>query len=965
MKKRPFGLVETCRKALPIVVTLLVSLLVSCHRGKPQIHDGDDRLARIDSMMGKISDVDSLEALAQQSHEQNDKQAEMLALNHKGIRLRRLSRFTESIDAHNRGLQLAESQDDTIGLVMMLSSLGEDYRRLGEFSKATGYYFKSLKLCDDFSDQNHEAIIRTVALTLNGLGNIEMELCDYAIADSVLREALKREQMLGNNVGIAVNYSALGRIKHDLGELDSAWYYQRKSMEYNELGGNEKGVALCHLHSGELHEAENRFSHAVEEYRIAYDKLKETGDTWHWLDACLALARVSILLGEVETARGYIDEAEAESYRIGSKEYQAETHMIHYELSLLQGDAQEALQQYVRGTELQDSIYGRQKSEEMRAERNRYQTGRMSDELDVLNRDLNNLKRTRNMQIAFTLLVLLMAGAIILALMYAMRVRVRTQRLMRQVEETRSLFFTNVVHQLRTPLSAIMGSIDAIIAEGKEADNAYLATQRENCEIIERQGNNLLELVDRILEVGSVRSAITDLDWSTGDLVTFMHMVIDSYHDRCVERHIELTYASRESSVEVDLVPRYVVTIMSSLLENAISYTPDYGKITVTTSVEDGQIILRVADNGMGIGKDDLPHVFEPFYRSAIAESMVEGVGIGLTVVRDMTMALGGTIAADSMKDHGSVFTVKLPCRHPRGVKQRLEDGMASLLLGKRRHEHQAPSTKLIPDQPARDGAPTVLVVEDHTDVARLVGLVLGNSYQVHYATDGEQGLAKAAELEPDLIITDVKMPLKDGVELCRQVRNTPRLCHIPVIILSARNADADRVRGIRAGADAYLVKPFVREELLTWVENLLENRRLLRETFSAAAVPQPATASQQAANSIGSEDAEAFLDEFAREVEKQFSEGPKVDLDKVARHFKMGEIQLRRKIQTLTGKNVLAHISQLRMEKAMTLLQNSPDTVLIGDIALKCGFQDVAYFSRVFRQHYGMTPTQARHSHG
>ena len=314
-----------------------------------------------------------------------------------------------------------------------------------------------------------------------------------------------------------------------------------------------------------------------------------------------------------------------------------------------------------------------------------------------------------------------------------------------------------------------------------------------------------------------------------------------------------------------------------------------------------------------------------------------------------------------------SLFTVKLRCHHTVGVKERFEGNIKELLNAGRGSQHRLEERDILVDdtpQAGQDSQPVVLVVEDHVDVARLVGLVLGNKYQVHYATDGEQGLAKAIDLKPDLIITDVKMPLMDGVELCRNLRKSQQLCHIPIIILSARNADADRVRGIEAGADAYLVKPFVSEELRTWVVNLLENRKRLRAAFATGGATADGDGDVVAASlAVGNEDESKFLESFAHEVDKHFTDGTKIDFDKLALFFRMGESQLRHKVQVLTGKNVPAYITQLRMEKAMRLLQDSPADTLIGDIAAQCGIQDVAYFSRVFRQYYGMTPTQARNS--
>ena len=957
------GPMNKCREVVELTVRvvavalMLLLGLASCHHDKTSIHGDEKRYASLDSTMAAITDVDSLAAMAARAHNQHDELAEMLALKYQGQLLHKMARFDEAMQVHARGLEVATSIADTLEMAHALNNLGTDYRRRGDLSVANGYFYQSLKLTEAYTHNGSDEALKARITALNGIGKIEIEMCNYSTADSVLRESLRGEQRLDNYVGMAINYAFLGTIKRAIGDNDSAWVYFRKSMECNQLAGHQVGMARCHMHFGSLLGDERRFSHAQEEYKKAYDLLKQEGDNWHYLDACLALARVSILLGEKEEARGYLQEVEEQAQRIGSKEHLAEAYDIHYELALLEGNTQTALQHYVQSKELHDSIYGVEQYEKMNSQRIDYERTRSSGEIDVLNRDISHLKRMRTVQTIMLVLLVLMAGAIIAALIYAVRVRNRSQRLMRQIEETRSLFFTNVVHQLRTPLTAIMGAIDGILAEERqdESNKNYSQHQRENAELIERQGNNLLTLVDRILEVGGVRSAIKALDWQHGDAVTLIRMVVEGYRERCVERHIELTFSPCAVSIDVDTVPRYLIAIVSNLVENAINYSNELDRITVTTCVEKDMLVIKVADTGMGISKEDLPHVFEAFFRAAAAEQMVEGVGIGLTVVRDMAMAMGGDVDADSMKGHGAVFTVKLPCKHrSSGLLQRFD----GLVLEK---DTVAPRPVVNTSLPTGEGqtksdAPVVLIVEDHRDVAHLLGLVLCNDYKVIYATDGEQGYAQACDHQPDLIITDVKMPLMDGLELCRKLKQTRRLCHVPVIVLSARNSEADRVRGVEAGADAYLVKPFVLEEMRAWVKHLLESREMLREVFAA-----PAPGAQLPDTSVAIEDQE-FLDRFALEVYKSSAQGVKLNFDSIARTLKMGESQMRLKIQALTGKNVLAYVTSLRMDKAIRLLR-SDNNLLVGDIAEQCGFQDVAYFSRVFRQHFGMTPTQARNS--
>ena len=219
---------------------------------------------------------------------------------------------------------------------------------------------------------------------------------------------------------------------------------------------------------------------------------------------------------------------------------------MYFDLAMKEGDVKRALDYHLKSDEMYDSIYGLEKNNEMRHQIAEYEANVKQGEMSVLNKDIKRLHRTRNMMGLFTMLLVLMAGAIIAALIYASRVRLRTQRLMRQVEETRSLFFTNVVHQLRTPLTAIMGATDSIVAQSTASGAEVDADQRKNVEIIERQGHHLLLLVDRILEVGSVRSALKGPEWRTGDVVGYLRMIVESYREACVDGQIELTYTSAE-----------------------------------------------------------------------------------------------------------------------------------------------------------------------------------------------------------------------------------------------------------------------------------------------------------------------------------------------------------------------------------------------------------------------------------
>ena len=946
------------RVAAIVLAALLAVVVGSCRHNASCSHDADEHYAQVNGFLKNVDDMDSLAAWVQRYHDQGDAVGEIVALKYYGRELRHRSHFDEAIAVHEKGLEMATAACDTLGIVAMLNNLGSDYRHKGNLSKANGFYYKVLQIEPTFSEQDCKECVNERFMALNGIGNIELELRHYAQADSLFHQSLRGARSLDSHRGIAVNCASLGDLKRALGDTDSAWLYHNEALKYNRLLGNKNGEAQCHLNFGELYADDRNYSHAEAEFKQAYDEFKEQGDTYNWLDACLSLVDMNIKMGETDEARRYLQEAEAEALHINSMEQQAKVYDMYFDLAMKEGDVKRALDYHLKSGEMYDSIYGLEKSNEMRHQIAEYEANVKKGEMNVLNKDIKRLHRTRNLMGLFTILLIVMAGAIIAALLYATRVRLRTQRLMRQVEETRSLFFTNVVHQLRTPLTAIMGATDGIVAQAASRDDATAARQRENVEIIERQGNHLLLLVDRILEVGSVRSALKGPDWRTGDVVGYLRMIVESYRESCVNRQIELTYASHEKEAEADLVPHYLNTIVGNLIENAISYSKDYCKINVTSHVDDDQLIIKVSDNGIGIGADDLPHVFEAFYRAAPAEQLCEGVGIGLTVVRDMVTVMGGSVVVESIQGKGSVFTVTLPCRYRQQESlKRLEMVVDPVRNVVRKQTQLVDNHDTV--QPGGD-RPVALIVEDHADVARLIGAALGQAFEVHFASNGEQGLAHAVELIPDLIITDVKMPYMDGLEMCRRVRESRHLRHIPVIVLSARTSGVDRIRGIEAGADAYMVKPFVAEELRILATKLLENRKILKETYSNTvsikeAVPEVEDSSQM--------DDDEFLAAFAGLVDRQMADGVvRMNLGKIAVQLKMGESQLRRRILELTGKSAASYILQLRLEKAMRLLCDRP-TMLIGDVAEQCGFSDVAYFSRVFRQHYKVTPTQARNS--
>ena len=363
----------------------------------------------------------------------------------------------------------------------------------------------------------------------------------------------------------------------------------------------------------------------------------------------------------------------------------------------------------------------------------------------------------------------------------------------------------------------------------------------------------------------------------------------------------------------------------------------------LTIETKDENLVLRVADSGIGISTEDLPYIFDTFYQGENSSTDI-GTGIGLAMVRQMIQGLEGRISVESTPGKGAIFTVTLPLKHGDAVLERWtpEKQMKADI------DCCAPSS--LDDAPQ----PTILIVEDNADVSYYIGGLLKKKYHLLYARDGKEGIEKANEYIPDLIVTDLMMPAMDGYELCREVRRSDVLNHIPIVVITAKCNEDDRVKLLDAGADAYLYKPFNADELLVRVARLLERCRLLQEKYSHAM--QEGT-EQSVELSFANKN---FLTRL-NDVVYAMMGNNNLNSDMVADKMCMSLSQLNRKVKAITGFSSSGYILQMRLDKAKRMLA-STDTP-VGDIAMKCGFPEMSYFSRIFKQTFQMTPSQYRKS--
>lgn len=392
--------------------------------------------------------------------------------------------------------------------------------------------------------------------------------------------------------------------------------------------------------------------------------------------------------------------------------------------------------------------------------------------------------------------------------------------------------------------------------------------------------------------------------------------------------------------------------ILTNILSNALKFTPKGGKITICSMVDKKALMISIEDTGCGIKPENLPRVFEPFFQ---AESYSDaGTGIGLALTKQMTEAMGGSIKVSSRPGEGTTFVLSIPTRHGENKLERwIPDFEAKATC------NEAPAyddTEEIAnhDEIISKEADIALVVEDNEDIARYIGNIIKDNFSVVYARNGKEGIIKAEEYVPDVIITDIMMPEYDGLEMTRDIRKSELLNHIPIIIVTAKSDDAHKLQGLDCGADAYLIKPFSPDELKMRIHKLVEYRSLLRKKYSQILTEGGEISKKQDAPELEKK----FLVKLNSFISSNISLS-NLNSEMLADNMCLSKSQLNRKVKSITGINTAAYIKQSKLVHAQLLLRDPGNT--IGDIVLMCGFESASYFTKQFREKFGMTPSQYR----
>lgn len=776
---------------------------------------------------------------------------------------------------------------------------------------ALNHYFKTLRLLKKIEQPN--------LITLAFKGTV---LLAIAIIYSNRAVFFDRELSRGNEtlsylkevleLGVAIQccplqlgyYIQIGIIQKSNKEYHKALQSYHRALELAKSRHDEKHQLVCQVNIGNIYNTQKQLDKALSYYKEALkvaEKMK--------FDAALVACNKNIgyqyyLKKNYEKSKEYLQVA----LQIAEKTNNAERTEIYYMLAdihRVSNDSNLVFEYMEKYILLSKELFSKEKEKSIVEMQTRYETEQKEQEAARL----------------------------------------------RELEQVKSRFFSQITHEFRTPLTLILGPLEQIVNNKKSIGKEEL---NNRLSLVIRNGRRLCNLVNQLLDLSKLESGKMTIQRKQGEVIAYVRWLVEAFQSLAEDRQIQLHFSTSTSKLNGYFDPDKLEKILYNLLSNAFKFTPPNGKIEVTVnqqSISSTQSLLqiRLQDTGKGISSEQLPHIFDRFYQadnSSIRQA--EGSGIGLSLVKELLELQKGKIEVASKLEVGTTFYVELPLELSSNMPiEKLENTslkrtFTNPIITRRT---ALPSKKQI----SKKRKDSILVVEDNADMQIYIHDILSPHYKVMSAENGEVGVAKALKEMPDLIVSDVMMPLKDGFALCQELKADEKTNHIPIVLLTAKAALSSRIEGLQQGADVYLSKPFSPEELLLNISNLIQVRQKLQEKY--AKIIQW-TEDNKTEDSMENR----FLKKLIQTIEAHLDDY-QLSTEKLSEYMYMSRYQIHRKLRALTNYSTTEFIRLIRLKKAKSMLEAHSGT--IAEIAYDVGFSSPGYFSKCFVKQYGVSPSK------
>jgi signal transduction histidine kinase/ligand-binding sensor domain-containing protein/CheY-like chemotaxis protein len=525
---------------------------------------------------------------------------------------------------------------------------------------------------------------------------------------------------------------------------------------------------------------------------------------------------------------------------------------------------------------------------------------------------------------------------------------------LKELDEAKSRFFANISHEFRSPLTLINGPLEQILSENPDNE----LESRANMML--RNSRRLLNLVDQLLELAKFDSGKMILHAARQNIVPFIKTIVMCFESLALQNEVEFDFQAEADEIFLYFDPEKMDRIISNLLSNAFNYTDEGGKVTVSIKNLEGRVYpsgcveIQVRDTGTGIPEEQLPHIFDRFYRGEDSHGFKrKGTGIGLALVKELVELHHGEIKVRSScsrdNNRGTEFTIRLPMGddhlQPHEISEIQFDPQQAPSFYIPSFEESKDSDGI--DEEQQDEKNIILVVDDNADVRTYIRGALEPIFNVTEAANGKEGIQKAQQIIPDLVISDIMMPEIDGYQLCVRLKKDIETSHIPIILLTAKASEDSMAEGLETGADDYITKPFNIDLLVIRVKNLIRLRRQLQQKIQRDIMLQ---SEEVSVSSIDNE----FIKELQAIIEKNLSD-PDFNVEQLGANLYMSPTSLRRKVEALTGESPIRLLRSYRLSRAAQLLKANFGNVT--EVAFAVGFSSTAYFTKCFKEKYNQLP--------
>jgi signal transduction histidine kinase/DNA-binding NarL/FixJ family response regulator len=854
-----------------------------------------------------------------------------------GITFLRMSNLDSATTYITLGLEHFAKYPDPTLEALCLNMMGNIKREQNAYEAALDYYIKALRLFEQEQD------LAGLTQSLSNIGNIHNLLGDTEKALDYALQSLEKAQLANAKSSIAYSNRLLGRIYRKKGKPDEALNAYKSAIEMYDQLGSKRDLCETLLSIANIYYDKGEFTGAIRRYQEAIAIAKTIPDTLSMSYCYLSGAQTLMQLKQLNRAKAYLDTAITLSERKQILVVTMDAHALLSEIYETEGSYKLSKEHLATYMTIRDSVTQMQNKKAAQEIEARYQSEKKDDAIRILNAE-NGLKaaqiRSKNREQTYLLIFLALTIALAGIIYNRYKLKARANIKLKELDEMKSRFFTNVSHEFRTPLSLIIGPLEKVLTQTADGP------EKENFEMMYRNADRLQNLINQVLDLSKLEAGSMELQLEEGEISAVIRLISSTFSSMAQRKNLTYTQEIFQGPLNGVYDRDKLEKMLNNLLSNAFKFTPEGGVVSLKATEEDGKISIEVTDTGIGISEKELPLIFNRFYQIDDSNTRSsEGSGIGLALTKELAELHRGKLSVTSREGIGSVFTLVIPIRRDAYPELPIQHGR----LEKRVFAETPLSQSTVVNNLDDESKPLILVAEDNEDMRSFMMSLLRETYRVVCTTNGKEALECAKSIVPDLIITDWMMPVMDGIACCEQIKITQATSHIPVLMLTARADQSSKLEGLETGADDYLIKPFNATELIIRISNLIEQRRKLREIFSRELILQPSQIL------LPSRDA-TFLTGLLALLEKKYSD-PDFSVEGMSDYGNMSRMQLHRKLKALTDQSPGEFLRRFRLERAKQLLL--VNGMQVSEVCFKVGFNNLSHFSKAFKDFTGTTPTE------